>query len=290
MANLNPKLTLSRFVIHTRQFSIFVLVSVVIINLPVIFGSTEIRPLMIDVTAIAGAIVTVFVFFTITLMKHVNKQHAEGFLAFLIGTLLWLAAEFTFGYYREGLGVEVPYPSFADLFWLLGYGFFLFHNYNVISKLREVLAIDRTLIVLVSAAVGLTLGYILNLTFGVAEILSSTTDSLSFGVSVFYPIIDGIILIPAMIIFWSLRKGDPSHMHWLLMSASFVMVTIGDIGFGYSFALSPEVAGEYEWIWSIFFNTCYVCMAAGGIWFYIISRRNNVEDNPTNKTLNTSTL
>ena len=96
------------------------------------------------------------------------------------------------------------------------------------------------------SAVGLTLGYILNLTFGVAEILNSTTDSLSFGVSVFYPIIDGILLIPSMIIFWSLRKGDSSHMHWFLMSASFVMVTIGDIGFGYSFALSPEVAGEYR--------------------------------------------
>ena len=35
---------------------------------------------------------------------------------------------------------------------------------------------------------------------------NSTTDSLSFGVSVFYPIIDGILLIPSMIIFWSLRK------------------------------------------------------------------------------------
>ena len=126
------------------------------------------------------------------------------------------------------------------------------------------------MIILVSAAVGLTLGYILNLTFGVAEILSSTTDSLSFGVSVFYPIIDGILLIPSMIIFWSLRKGDPSHMHWFLMSASFVMVTIGDIGFGYSFALSPDVAGEYEWIWSIFFNTCYVCMVC---WWYLVLPR-----------------
>ena len=57
------------------------------------------------------------------------------------------------------------------------------------------------------------------------------------------------------------------------MSASFVMVTIGDIGFGYSFALSPEVAGEYEWIWSISFNTCYVCMAAGGIWFYLVFKK-----------------
>ena len=286
MDSLNPKLSLSRFVIHKRQFSILILISVVVINFPVIFSSSEIRANMIDLTAIAGAVATVFVFFTITLMKYVRKWQIDGFLPFFIGTLLWLAAEFTFAYYREGLGVEVPYPSFADLFWLLGYGFFLFHNYSVIAKLRGILTIDRSMIILVSAAVGLTLGYILNLTFGVAEILSSTTDSLSFGVSVFYPIIDGILLIPSMIIFWSLRKGDPSHMHWFLMSASFVMVTIGDIGFGYSFALSPEVAGEYEWIWSIFFNTCYVCMAAGGIWFYLASRRNYVQDNLPNKAVN----
>ncbi len=106
--------------------------------------------------------------------------------------------------------------------------------------------------------------------------------------SVFYPIIDGVLLIPSMIIFWSLRKEDPSHMHWFLMSAScvHVMVTIGDIGFGYSFALSPEVAGEYEWIWSIFFNTFYVCMAAGGIWFYLASKRNYIQDNLPKKAVN----
>ena len=276
---------LSSFAIHRKQLGIFVLTSIIAINIPVIFGSTEIRPLMIDVTAIIGAMVTVFVFFAITLMKYVKRKHEEGYLAFFIGTLLWLAAEFTFAFYRQLLGVEVPYPSFADLFWFLGYGFFFYHNYSVIAKLRGKLTIERSTIVLVSAAVGLTLGYILNLTFGVAELLGSTTDSLSFGVSVFYPIIDGIILIPAIIIFWSLRKGDSSHMHWLLMSASFVMVTIGDIGFGYSFALSPEVAGEYEWIWSIFFNACYVFMAAGGIWFLLVSQRNNINEPLNSKTM-----
>ena len=202
----NPKLSLSRFVIHKRQFSILILISVVVINFPVIFSSSEIRANMIDLTAIAGAVVTVFVFFTITLMKSSESGRLTDFCLFFIGTLLWLVVKFTFAYYREGLGVEVPYPSFADLFWLLGYGFFLFHNYSVIAKLRGILTIDRSMIILVSAAVGLTLGYILNLTFGVAEILSSTTDSLSFGVSVFYPIIDGILLIPSIIIFWSLRK------------------------------------------------------------------------------------
>ena len=148
---LDPKLSLSRFVIHKRQFSILILISVIVINFPVIFSSSEIRANMIDLTAIAGAVVTVFVFFTITLVKYVRKWEIDGFLPFLIGTLLWLAAEFTFAYYREGLGVEVPYPSFADLFWLLGYGFFLFHNYSVIAKLRGILTIDRSMIILVSA-------------------------------------------------------------------------------------------------------------------------------------------
>jgi hypothetical protein len=105
---LSPKLSLSRLVIHKRQFSILILVSVVVINFPVIFSSSEIRALMIDVTAIVGAVVTVFVFFTDTLMKYAKKLQVEGFLPFFIGTLLWLAAEFTFAYYREDLGVEVP--------------------------------------------------------------------------------------------------------------------------------------------------------------------------------------
>ena len=45
-------------------------------------------------------------------------------------------------------------------------------------------------------------------------------------------------------------------------------------------------AGEYEWIWSIFFNTCYVCMAAGGIWFYLASKRNYIQDNLPKKAVN----
>ena len=144
-----------------------------------------------------------------------------------------------------------------------------------------------SMIILVSAAVGLTLGYLLNLTFGVAEILS--IDNRFFIIRSECILSDyrwrSLNSIDYNIFELTERKNLP-HMHWFLMSASFVMVTIGDIGFGYSFALSPEVAGEYEWIWSIFFNTCYVCMAAGGIWFYLASRRNYVQDNLPNKAVN----
>jgi hypothetical protein len=269
---------INNIVMSRRRFLILVIISFIVLNSPVIFGSESSRPILIDLTAIIGATVTAGIFLLNFLLKYSRKHYTEGFFVFTIGSFLWLGAELTWAYYRQSLGVEVPYPSVADLFWLMGYGFFLIHNYGLMAKLRQVAHIDRSMIVLVSVATGLTLGYILNLTFGVAEIISSTTDSLTTVVSILYPIIDGLILIPSLVIFWSLRRTDPASMHWLLMSAAFVISIVADVGFGYSFALSPDIAAEYEWIWSIFFNACYVFLAAGGVWYYMISRQNKLSE------------
>ena len=126
---------------------LLVMTSLIVLNLPVIFGSEIWRPLMIDLTAIIGAVVTtsyIFLKYVLELPGATGMQ--ADFFAFTVGAFLWLCAEASWAYYREGLGVEVPYPSFADLFWLLGYGFFLFHNYSVIAKLRGILTIDRSMI------------------------------------------------------------------------------------------------------------------------------------------------
>ena len=47
------------------------------------------------------------------------------------------------------------------------------------------------------------------------------------------------------------------------MPVSFVLLTIGDIGFGYNFALAPSVAEEFKWVWAIFYNSGYICIVAG---------------------------
>ena len=126
--------------------------------------------------------------------------------------------------------------------------------------------IDKNMVLLVSVAVALSLAYVLNLTFGIAEILSAAEDITSTMVSLSYPLLDGILLVPSMVILWSLRKGDPSSNQWKMLSVSFVLLTIGDIGFGYSFALAPSVAEEFEWVWAIFYNTGYICIVAGVLW------------------------
>ncbi len=63
------------------------------------------------------------------------------------------------------------------------------------------------------------------------------------------------------------------------MSVSFVLLAIGDIGFGYSFALAPSVAEEFEWAWAIFYNSGYICIVAGV--FCSVSFTNNRQ--PINK-------
>jgi len=42
-------------------------------------------------------------------------------LSFALGMLLWFLGEVGWAYYTMVVGIEVPYPSIADVFWLAGY-------------------------------------------------------------------------------------------------------------------------------------------------------------------------
>ena len=44
---------------------------------------------------------------------------------FAFGFLLWSLGEVTYSIYALFLGIAIPYPSIADLFWLIGYTFIL---------------------------------------------------------------------------------------------------------------------------------------------------------------------
>jgi len=175
-----------------------------------------------------------------------------------VGLALWLVAELTWTYYQLVLQIGTPFPSSADAFWLSGYGFFtyfIFRIYNLLSKGTE-----KFIAVLVSLATAIILGYILNLTFGIADLLSAQEGSLAWLISIAYPILDGILLVPAVLILWSLRGKNVVSANWSLLALSIVLVTVGDIGFGYSAVI--DKAGKEEWIWDLFYNSSYLVMAA----------------------------
>ena len=210
------------------------------------------------------------------MLSYLGKHKRDSHLWLSTGLTFWFSAEVIWAYTRQVLGIEIPYPSIADGAWIIGYGFFAFYIYRILEKMRKTYPIDKNLVLLVSVAVALTLAYVLNLTYGVAELLSAAGDITATAVSFAYPILDGILLVPAMVILWSFRKGDPSSNQWKMMSVSFVLLTIGDIGFGYNFALAPSVAEEFEWVWAIFYNTGYICIVASMIWSGILTNNNQL--------------
>lgn len=58
-------------------------------------------------------------------------------------------------------------------------------------------------------------------------------DMLLMLVSISYPILDRVLLVPAILILWSIRKGKLVITHWMLIALSMIFVGIADSGFGY---------------------------------------------------------
>jgi hypothetical protein len=140
--------------------------------------------------------------------------------------------------------------------------FFGYYFYSILKLLRK--TIQQDIIILVSIAAAVSVTYILNLSFGIGFLLADEEDVLGTGLSITYPILDGILFVPAILVLWSLRKGDLVYTHWILISLFIILNGIGDIGFGYGSVLGT--IGKEEWIWDIFYYAGYLTLASALFW------------------------
>lgn len=218
---------------------------------------------------------------------RLRKIEGNTFLSLTIGIILWFAAEITWTYYQIGLNIEVPYPSIADLLWLMGYLFVGYQLYNSLRFMnRSVYKIKKTDIFVVAFIIFSIIGYLLYTTI-INEIDNynllgfDNKNLISSIVSLLYPILDGILLLPAILIMKVIPKSDPLFIHWMFMFIFIILWIPADIGFGYSYSISEEAAAEYEWIWDIFFNIGYISLAGALIWVDKVSQilNNNIEYN-----------
>ena len=242
--------------------TILILVGAIIVsNSFIVFSNQDSRDFFTNwtINAAAAAALSFSIIMVITAYnRRVNRFLLEMYIIFTVGLTVWLVAELTWTYFQLVLQIGTPFPSSADAFWLSGYGFFtyfIFRIYNFLSKGNE-----KFIAVLVSLATAIILGYILILTFGIADLLSAQEGSLAWLISIAYPILDGILLVPAVLILWSLRGKNVASANWSLLAISLVVVTIADIGFGYSAVINK--AEKDEWIWDLFYNSSYLIMSA----------------------------
>src|SRR4029078_10593588 len=175
------------------------------------------------------------------------------------GLALFLIAEIIWSYYEIVLEIENPFPSIADALWLVGYGpllYFVFKMYRFFGASNY-----RTHQLFVSAAGAVLLLYLIS---GISQTADFTTQGriVSFMISISYPTLDIILLIPAALIILNPMKGELTSIPWIILAI--LIMSVGDCAFAYS---SNVIAlQKMNWVWNLFFVTSYFVTSAGLFW------------------------
>lgn len=210
----------------------------------------------INATAVAAAGASV-------LAARAQKAPAgrKLFGALAIAIFFWLAAELAWTYTLFVLG-EDPYPSAADLLYLAGYGFAAY----VVFLLYRTLAAKthETKIVLLVGAItiealflNIFLVQIVESAVGFGEV--SQDDLATLAVSAIYPLLDGVLLVPAAVIVAGYRPALLDKFSITMLASGLIVLAVADTGFGYS-ALQDEEAGGM--LWDMMYCLSYLCFAS----------------------------
>jgi hypothetical protein len=212
-----------------------------------------------------------------------NKMH----LSICIFLVLWFVAQLIWTFqYQQSSDVSIQ-----DVLWFIGYGFFGYFLYSLYYHFfREEL--EPLVLVLVAIVISIVLIFVLDIIVSILRLLSTQPVDFSILlVTLAYPILDAVMIFPAMLIFAAVRRvggrrinatpeqrleknmGEdrssspsfpvPVSSIWiLLLSISMILSAIGDTGFAFSTAYGSDIVQRDVWIWDIFYNSCGLCLAA----------------------------
>ena len=153
----------------------------------------------------------------------IKGAHGKAWILFSIFAILWFIAERITLYNNLVLGEE-PFPSEADVFWLVGYPFLFVFMIFYLKPMKN--SINKKMI-LFATALSVSL---LALSLYIVNLESADSNQIEFAVGISYPISDAIVLIPA-IIGVLLFFGGRVNFLWALMCLAIIFEAIADTGF-----------------------------------------------------------
>ena len=194
--------------------------------------------------------------------------HGKSYLFLTLGLLSWFSADAAELYYHVVEGQEEQkLVSISDWLWFAGYGFLSAHLFTIIiSSLRS--SIRLRVIFLVAIISVLFVSYNIHLLLsspeGYALVGGKDVDFLALVVTVAYPMLDLILIVPSGIILISLRKDYQHSIPWFLASLSLLINAIADDGYVHDF-----VNGNLQniWVWNLFYVTDFIIMAGALFWY-----------------------
>ena len=279
-----------------RNLIILLIGSIIVTNSFIIFSNNDGRVFFIDITINITAAIALGLALITVYRQKTDGLYGKTYASLALGLALWFIAELVWAYFELALNIITPFPSIADAFWLAGYGFFAYHLYRIYNFIASKQTIRPVVVIIVSVATAIIFGYIVGMTINIAESSDGQNKHqnhmILLLVSIAYPILDAVLIVPAILILWSVRAGQLASAHWTLLALALLFTAVADSGFGYFAVLNIDTAQEVkwkweilynmnkvkevEWIWDILYNATYLSIAAALCWhnyFFIFDER-----------------
>jgi hypothetical protein len=240
--------------------------SALIANSIIIFADSSSKHsfalIVLDVTASIASSLGI-----IAIWRHKLKgHHGKSYLFLTLGLISWLCADISLTYYYFGLGIkEHPIASIADAFWFLGYGFFSAHLVMALRSMPTRFDNNKNRIVIVISSIASASFLIYSVTRTLISFeFYGFGDTIALFVNITYPMLDSILIIPAILVLVNLRKDYQQSIPWFFSSLSLLVNAIADDGFA-----NDVVSGNFHNLlfWDLFFITDYLIMASALLWY-----------------------
>lgn len=203
----------------------------------------------------------------IAVYRHgLHGIHGKSYLFLMLGLISWFTADFSLLYYYYALGIEEQIlVSVTDGFWFSGYVFLALHLSTILRSIRS--TIKLRVVIITSILTVLFVSYNIHTLISSVEeeeFTASEVDSVTFLVTIAYPILDLILIVPSAIILASLRKDYEQSIPWFLSSLSLLINAVADDGYVIDF-----VSGDSQnlWFWELFYITDFIIMAGALFWY-----------------------
>ena len=237
------------------------IIAIIITNVIVIFSEQHNKHSVslwtLNITAATASILCI-----ITICRYgIHGLHGKSYLFLALGIICWFSADFTLLYNYYALGIEEQrLVTITDILWFAGYVFLAFHLFIIIRSLH--IKIKSKLVI------GVSIITVLFISYNLVKLLSYDADIeddfIAIIVTLLYPILDFILIVPSSIILVTLRKDYEHNIPWLLSSLSLLVNAIADDGY-----VNDFITGNSEnlWFWELFYITDFIIMSGALFWY-----------------------
>jgi hypothetical protein len=193
-----------------------------------------------------------------------EKIEIRRFRFIFLSLICWLIGELIYVYHQAFLGVAVPYPSIADIFYLSATIFLSFYLYSILLFKKNIRK-TKSFLYLGLLASAFPLYFLVDTLYHYEEYYPNSI--VEFVVNASYYISDAVVIFPCIPIILYSPKNDPFIFHWLSVVLSVFILVAADVGYTFMATINEELLQSIEWLWSFVYSVGYILLTVSIFWF-----------------------